>query len=114
MRIEIELSSDFERDFKRLKKRYRSLTSDLELLKAELTGNPNIGKDLGNGIHKIRLAIKSKGKGKRAGARVITHNTIMAKVVFQKIILLKMYDKSEQDSITENEIISLLQKNGII
>ena len=114
MRIEIELSSDFEKDYKRLKKRYRSLTSDLDLLKSDLKENPNIGKDLGNGIHKIRLSIKSKGKGKRGGSRIITHNTILVKIVTRKIVLLKMYDKSEKDNITENEIIALLKKNGII
>jgi hypothetical protein len=36
----------------------------LELLKSEISDNPNIGKDIGNGIHKIRLNIRSKGKGK--------------------------------------------------
>ena len=114
MRIEIELSSDFEKDYKRLKKRYRSLTSDLDLLKSDLTENPDMGKDLGKGVHKIRLFIKSKGKGKRGGARVITHNTILAKIVARKIVLLKMYDKSEKDNITDKEIITLLEKNGII
>ena len=115
MRIEIELSSDFEKDYKRLKKRYKSLTSDLDFLKSDLTENPNMGKDLGKGVHKIRLTIKSKGKGKRGGARVITHNTtILTKIITRKIILLKMYDKNEKDNITEKEIITLLKKNEII
>ena len=114
MKIEIELSSDFEKDYKRLKKRYKSLTSDLELLKSNLIENPNIGKDLGNGIHKIRLSIESKGKGKRGGARLITHNTILAKIVVHKIVFLKMYDKSEKGSVSDKEIVSLLRKNGIL
>lgn len=114
MRIEIEISSDFEKDYKRLKKRHKSLTSDLDLLKSDLIENPNIGKDLGNGIHKIRLNIRSKGKGKRGGARIITHNTILAKIVIHKIVFLKMYDKSEKGNITEKEIVSLLKKNGIL
>ena len=37
-----------------------------------------MGKDLGNGVRKIRMAVKSKGKGKSGGMRVITFNVIIA------------------------------------
>jgi len=114
MKIEIRISNDFERDFKRLKKRYLSLSSDLELLKSELTKNPNLGQDLGKGIRKIRLIIKSKGRGKSGGARIITYNTILLKISTHRIVFLKMYDKSEKDSITDKDIIKLLKKNEII
>ena len=36
-----------------------------------------MGKDLGNGVRKIRMAVKSKGKGKSGGMRVITFNVII-------------------------------------
>ncbi len=114
MKIEIIPSPDFKNAYKRLKKRYRSLKSDLDILESELLQNPNIGDDLGKGIHKIRVAIKSKGKGKKGGARVISHNTILARISKNRIILLTIYDKSEKDNITEKEIITLLKKNGII
>ena len=66
----------------------------------ELTENPIKGTSLGNGFYKIRLAIKSKGKGKSGGARIITYVKIIATTVY----LVSIYDKSEQSDISENEL----------
>ena len=63
---------DFKKLFKRLIKKYPSLKSDLDELIEVLSENPDTGTALGNGVYKIRMAISSKGKGKSAGARVIT------------------------------------------
>jgi hypothetical protein len=114
MKIEIELSESFEKDFKRLKKRYRSLSSDLRVLKNDLYKNPYLGVDLGNGVYKIRIAIKSKGRGKSGSGRIVAHHTIFMEVSEHLITLLTIYDKSEKDNITDMEIIKLLKKNGII
>ena len=59
-------------DFKKLAKKYPSLKADLQQLINMLAEEPKTGIDLGQGIHKIRMAISSKGKGKSGGARVIT------------------------------------------
>lgn len=59
---------------------------------------------MNDGFHKIRLGIKSKGKGKRGGARVIT----CVKVVAEKVYLVSIYDKSEQSDMTETELNRLL------
>ena len=58
----------FERSYRQLKKKYLSLKTDLEEFKTEYNKNPSIGDDLGGGFRKIRIAIKSKNKGKRGGA----------------------------------------------
>ncbi len=71
--IEFFVTEEFEREFKRLKKKYRSLPEDLKLFKEEHSKNPLLGTDLGSNIRKIRLAIKSKGKGKSGGARLISY-----------------------------------------
>lgn len=101
-------SKEFQRNFKQLYKKYRSLKNDYEDLKEELLSNPHAGVDLGNGLHKVRLAIASKGKGKSGGARIITY------VVEEKdddiiINLLTIYDKSEMDSVSESYINSLVE-----
>ena len=57
MSYQFRTIASFERDLKRLAKRYRSLQEDLLKLIHELQENPNIGVDLGHGIRKIRLAI---------------------------------------------------------
>ena len=54
---------------------------------------------------KIRLAIKSKGKGKSGGAGGITYLFIENETVY----LLSLYDKSEQNSISDKEIKDLLK-----
>jgi len=63
----------FDREIKRLVKKYASLKSEYEELIDELEKNPEIGTSLGDNLYKIRLAIASKGKGKRGGARIITY-----------------------------------------
>ncbi len=69
-----------------------------------LEENPEQGTALTNNCHKIRIAIKSKGKGKRAGARVI----ILIQVTENKVFLLTIYDKSEQTDIKDKELKYLL------
>jgi mRNA-degrading endonuclease RelE of RelBE toxin-antitoxin system len=62
----------FQRQAKRLNKKFSSLKAELSNLSDSLALDPIQGISLGNGCYKIRLAIKSKGRGKSGGARVIT------------------------------------------
>jgi len=64
-----------------------------------------LGTPLGKDCFKIRLAIKSKNKGKSGGARVITHLHINA----QNIYLLSIYDKADKDSISDKELENLIK-----
>jgi mRNA-degrading endonuclease RelE of RelBE toxin-antitoxin system len=97
----------FLKQVKVLLKKYPSLKKDIESLSNQLTSNPTMGTPLGKNCYKIRLAIKSKNKGKSGGSRVISL------VLFKQesVYLLSIYDKSEQDSISDgalNELISLV------
>ncbi len=69
-----------------------------------LEEDPTQGTPLGNDCYKIRLAIKSKGKGKSGGARVIT----CVKVVDGFVYLLTIYSKSEKDNISYKELQQLI------
>ena len=51
--------------------------------------------DLGDGIHKVRVAISSKNKGKSGGARIITNTTAILSLEKGVITLLYIYDKSQ-------------------
>ena len=57
-------SDNFEKEAKRLIKKYRSLAQEIAVLIQNLTANPTLGTPIGQDCYKIRLAIKSKGKGK--------------------------------------------------
>jgi hypothetical protein len=99
----------FEKELKRLSKKYRSLKNDYARLLDELEQNPEKGIDLGDGLRKIRLAIKSKGRGKSGGARVITYTDVIIKTdEAQKLYLLYIYDKSETNTITKKELLEIL------
>jgi mRNA-degrading endonuclease RelE of RelBE toxin-antitoxin system len=96
----------FDKQLKKLVKKYPSLKSEIIELINSLKENPNLGTPIGNNCYKIRLAISSKGKGKSGGARVISY------VVFvdNHIFLLSIYDKSNQDSISDTQLLQLLEK----
>lgn len=104
MRFEVQTLPHFEKEAKRLRKKFASLGNDLLHLIEQLESDPFIGTALKGGFYKIRLAIKSKSKGKRGGPRVITH----VKVVENKVFLVSIYDKSEQSDISEDELNQLL------
>jgi hypothetical protein len=104
MNFQLKLTPDFKRTFKRLAKKYRSLPSDMDGLMQQLKAQPQKGKTIGHGCYKIRLVITSKGQGKSGGARVITYVRVVGETVF----LLAIYDKSEQDSVSDQEVRALL------
>ena len=104
MSFNVKTISVFDRQVKRLSRKFPSLKKELTSLISELKEDPNKGTPLGNDCQKVRLAITSKGKGKSGGARVIVH------VVFKDgtAYLLTIYDKSELENLTESEILKLI------
>ena len=90
--VNIFYSSEFRKEVKRLAK----------------IENPLEGADLGFGVRKVRMSIKSKGKGKSGGARVITYNVTETEDTID-ITLLTIYDKSERSNISDKEINDLLK-----
>lgn len=73
MSYKVKSIPKFEREVKRLAKKYVSLKKEYIALVQSLKEDPNQGTPLGNNCYKIRLAIALKGKGKSGGARVITY-----------------------------------------
>lgn len=104
MSFEVVTVRPFDRELKRLVKKYPSLKKEIIVLGGTLAEDPHVGTPLGNDCYKIRIAIASKGKGKSGGGRVITHLHIAGKRVF----LLSIYDKSEKDTLTDKELKELL------
>lgn len=86
------------------------MKSDLLELIEVLSENPETGTSLGHGIYKIRMAISSKGKGKSAGARVITFIVNEDKEVY----LVHLYDKSQLENITKQQVFELLKNAQLL
>jgi mRNA-degrading endonuclease RelE of RelBE toxin-antitoxin system len=112
MNAEIFITKRFEKEAKKYLKKFKSLKSELEELINELTENPSKGTSLGNSAYKIRLASKSKGKGKSGGFRIITYLVESIenkdKQIITLVTLLSIYDKSETEKILTNEINTMI------
>ena len=99
----------FKKEAKRLSKKFPSLKEELAELSKTLTIQPDVGTPLGNDTYKIRLAIRSKGKGKSGGGRVITYLVNDNEEVY----LLTIYDKSELDNIDDKMLKGIIQSLNI-
>ena len=108
MKVEIITTANFRREAKRLLKKHPSLKDDLIATRQQLLLNPSLGIPLGYNCYKIRLAIKSKGRGKSRGARIITH--LVVSVEEEQIFLLSIYDKSEFETITDKDLRRLIKE----
>ncbi|GAA3964156.1 hypothetical protein [Hymenobacter antarcticus] len=102
----VDTAGSFRREAKPLLKRYASLKEELYKLNEVLASNPKTGVSVGKNCFKIRLKIVSKGKGSSGGARVITCVVAVTETVF----LLSIYDKSEQENISDKRLTELLQQ----
>lgn len=105
MSFNIKTISVFERQAKRLVKKIPSLRGEIQILINQLKQEPEKGIFIGNGCYKIRISIASKGRGKSAGARVITHFAIRENTVY----LLSIFDKSDIENLYDSEIVALVK-----
>ncbi len=112
MSFNVYLTSTFERSAKGLSKKHRSLKSDLMGFIRSLEANPIQGDEIAPGVRKIRMAITSKGRGKSAGARVITY-TILVSEQEGDVYLLDIYDKSEFTTVDETVLKAIIKDLGL-
>jgi hypothetical protein len=108
--IEIIALPQFEKELKQLAKKYPSIPQDFEILLNNLTLNPFSGISLGNNCFKVRMDIKSKKAGKRGGARAIT----CVKLISARLYLVSVFDKADRESISKEEINSILKNSGLL
>lgn len=106
MNYSIKTIPQFDKQLKRLVKKYASFTADFIGIVESLRESPMQGVPIGKNCYKIRMAITSKGRGKSGGARVITTFVVKDATVY----LISIYDKSEKGNLTNNELDSLLAK----
>ncbi|MBX2900507.1 MAG: hypothetical protein KF775_12700 [Cyclobacteriaceae bacterium] len=97
MSFKLQPTPPFERELKRLVRKYPSIKKDITALCATLLVNPTLGIPIGNNCYKIRMSITSKGRGKSGGGRVITYVKVIEKIIF----LIAVYDKSELGSVSD-------------
>lgn len=96
----------FVKDVKKLKKRYKNILEDIQEFKASLEENPMLGESLGHSIYKVRVKNSNKNQGKSGGYRVITCFIDENKTVY----LVKMYDKSDIESIKTDVLVAIVDE----
>jgi hypothetical protein len=110
MSFSVYTTDFFDKELKRLAKKYPSVKNDYKTLVDSLKEEPKQGQPLGKDCYKIRMAITSKGKGKSGGSRVIT----CVKIIAESVFLLSIYDKSAKESISDKDLDNLLKLAGLL
>ena len=105
MSFSVAITYYFKKQAKHLLKKYPSLKIEMAELITSLEKTPDQGMPIGNNCYKIRLSVASKNKGKSGGARVI----INVHFSNEQVYMLSIYDKSEQDNISDKELNELLK-----
>ncbi|MEN9613152.1 MAG: hypothetical protein RLZZ628_3966 [Bacteroidota bacterium] len=112
MNVEVVVSDNFRKEAKKYLKKFHSLKQELLDLEQSLREDPKQGDPLAGATYKIRLASKSKGKGKSGGFRIITY--LVESVEGDNgeplivVTLLSIYDKSEISTLSEAYISALV------
>lgn len=117
MNYRIILIDNFKREAKPLLKKYPSLKNELQALEKQLLDTPKMGVMITDNLYKIRLAVKSKGRGKSGGMRVLTYIWEIAVEIVEDeennetiIFFASIYDKSEAESISDKDIKRLIEE----
>ena len=91
--------------------KYHSFKQDYKEFLDSIKENPLQGDEITKNIRKIRIAIKSKGKGKSGGARVITFN-VLTNVENGQVVFLLLYDKEDASTVKVDVVKQLVQDMG--
>ena len=105
MSYKIEIIPRFEKDVKRLKKKFPKIKNDLTLLINKLYANPKLGIHLGENIFKVRIPNSSIPTGKSGGFRVITYYKTN-----DTLYLITIYSKSEKENILTEKLKKIIQE----
>ena len=105
MNFKIETIPRFEKDVKKLKKKFPKIKNDLTELMNKLSLNPEIGINLGENIFKIRFQNSSIPIGKSGGFRIITYYK-----TDDILYLVTIYSKTEQDNILTKKLKKIVQE----
>jgi mRNA-degrading endonuclease RelE of RelBE toxin-antitoxin system len=104
--IQVEVSSTFNRNLRKLAKKYRSIRNDIQpiieqLEQGQLPGDQIPG--VGYAVFKLRVRNSDTQKGKSGGYRLIYYVKTTT-----GIILLTLYTKSEQVDIAAEDIWNII------
>ena len=106
--MQIILSDLYDRQAKRLIKKYPSLADEIPVALVPLANNQLDSFDrMKQNFYKIRVPIASKGVGKRGGARIVAH----VRIVNNEAHLVSIYDKADYSDVADDVLKEFLRDN---
>jgi mRNA-degrading endonuclease RelE of RelBE toxin-antitoxin system len=102
--------TDFKDDVKRLARKYRRIEEDLQQLYRNLINSPTQGLPIPGGerkFWKIRMGSSDMQRGRSGGFRIIY---FFDEKRPEKLYLLRIFPKSEQEDLTPTEFIELTRQ----
>lgn len=106
MNYDIVIHEIFYKELKPLAKKYPSIKNDILKISENIEKELALATDLGDGFKKIRINIKSKGKGSSGGGRIISFETIVS-INETQILFAAIYNKGDYNTID----LDILKKN---
>jgi len=106
--VRVVATPHFNRNFKRLRKKYRQIENDLRPLVAQLEHGETPGDQIQRvrfTVYKVRIASSDAQRGKSGGYRVIYY--VQTKAF---IFLVDIYPKSEREDISADELRRLIEE----
>lgn len=104
MNYKIRTIPRFEKDVKKLKKKFPKIKDDLVEFIDKLSLNPMLGTDLGENIFKVRIANSSIPVGKSGGFRIITYYKL-----HDTVYLVSIYSKTQQDTVLTEKLKQIIK-----
>ncbi len=106
--IQVDITVKFQKKVKTLEKKYQNIRDDVrpiieQLEVGELPGNRVVGLDIE--IYKVRVRNRNANRGKSGGYRLIYYVKTS-----DRIILVTIYSKSEQEDTDRSEIEDILSE----
>ena len=96
MSYRITVTPHFLNVLKALAPKCKTIKLNLAALGEELRTNPNLGRDLGHRMRKIRLSLPIRGKGRKPMSKVINYNVILMQVD-KELKLITIYESNVMD-----------------
>jgi len=105
MNYKIDTIPRFEKDVKKLKKKFPKIKNDLVKFINELSSNHELGINLGENIFKVRIPNSSIPTGKSEGFRIITYYKTN-----DTLYLVTIYSKTEEDNILTDKLRQIVKE----
>jgi mRNA-degrading endonuclease RelE of RelBE toxin-antitoxin system len=106
--VKISTTDDYEKDIEKLRKKYKSVRKDVNLLIEKLEAGETPGDRIGGNkyaVYKVRVKNSNINKGQSGGYRVIYYT-----ITPEAVLLTAIYSKSVQENISNKEIEARIER----